>query len=150
MIIQHIAFCRKCQGVWRVPLEQRADVWFGVLTGGHKECSPKCDAPKEHLQALNGQLSELPSWAREKATELFAGFHWSETSTGYAFWKEAFRVADLPDVEEKELEAGTHTNGQIARKCPDGKHLLARLMQLPKGGSRASARSMLSFAVDML
>lgn len=75
--------------------------------------------------------------------------HWSETEKGRQLVEETFAAAKLPEVDENELETGTYTNVQIARKCDDPLNLVIILMNLPEDGGNASRRSILSFAVDM-
>ena len=74
--------------------------------------------------------------------------HWSSTEKGKEFIERAFRAADLPEVNEADLEPGTYTNQQIAEKVKNPVELLALLMNLP-GDDRASNRSVLSFAAEM-
>ncbi len=152
MEIYYIAFCTKCKSVWLVTLRDGMDVFAGVVqvVDGHLKTSPMCTAPTEELQILRGKISDLPAWAREKADELFATIHWSQTSTGCAFWKEAFRAANLPDITPEKLVTGTYTNGQIAKRCPSGKQLLGLLMRLPKTGDIALERLILSMLVDKI
>lgn len=67
------------------------------------------------------------------------------------FVEKAFAAADLPEVPVDMLEAGTYTNTQIAEKFrQDPVGLVALLMALPKNGSVASRRSILSFAVETI
>lgn len=75
--------------------------------------------------------------------------HWSTTERGKKFVESAFKAADLPEIDEANLELGTYTNQQIAEKINKPESLLALLMNL-SGGDNASRRSILSFAVDMI
>jgi hypothetical protein len=152
MIVYHIAYCNECQKTWLVPLQMDKGVFPGVVAvmAGHFRVAPRCDADNEKCQVHDGEVWELPNWARAEAEQLLATVHWSQTSQGYKFWQEAFKVANLPDIPSEQLETGTHSNAEIARLCPNAKALLLLLMQLPKGGSRASARSVLSFTVDRI
>ncbi|MFZ5424294.1 MAG: hypothetical protein ACOZAO_00685 [Patescibacteria group bacterium] len=75
--------------------------------------------------------------------------HWTETEKGKQLIESAFKAANLPEVQENELETGTYTNMQIAKMFDDPAELISLLMALPKGGGNASRRSILSFAVEM-
>ncbi len=67
------------------------------------------------------------------------------------FVETAFKAADLPEVTEDQLEAGTYTNAQIAEKLrADPLKLISLLMGVSTLGGCAEKRSVLSFAVDMI
>ncbi len=67
------------------------------------------------------------------------------------FVETAFKAAGLPEITEDQLEPGTYTNQQVADRFRDDPiRLVSILMDLPKSGSPASDRSVLSFAVDMM
>ncbi|MBI2121915.1 MAG: hypothetical protein HYT98_02225 [Candidatus Sungbacteria bacterium] len=72
---------------------------------------------------------------------------WLDTEKGQEFFKKAFEVADLPEVDGDVLEQGTYTNRQIAEKAGSPEKLLSLLMNV--SGDRATKRSILSFAVEM-
>jgi hypothetical protein len=87
---------------------------------------------------------------RQKRRLIMDEQHWSQTKNGKRLIEASFTAANLPEVEEKQLEAGVYTNQQIAEKCPTPVAFVLLLMQLPQGVGNASQRSILSLAVGML
>ena len=100
----------------------------------------------EALKKFKNKEAELekPNLINKKANTP----EWLKTEQGQKLFEEMFKAADLPEVEESDLEPGTYTNQQIAEKFGDPKDLILLLMKLPQGVGNASKRSTLSFAVD--
>lgn len=74
---------------------------------------------------------------------------WWETDHGKKLMAAAFEAAELPEVDETDLEIGTYTNLQLAEKSGSPEKLLMLLMRLPREINSASRRSIMSFAVEM-
>jgi hypothetical protein len=75
---------------------------------------------------------------------------WCETDEGKAYVKKAFKNAGMPEVERKDLEAGTYTNEDLAAFFPNKDAFWHALNQLRFSNDPRSKRSILSFAVEMM
>ena len=75
---------------------------------------------------------------------------WLNSEIGQNLFKEAFKMAGLPEVKEEDLGVGIYTNQQIAEKCENATRLIVKIINLLDITDPVIKRAILSSWVDGL